>query len=84
MLLYAFMYMTIYVIAKRKVFPIFFLHLFKNIILTGAMIYPFSDTYSVVVVFVEIAMDVLFYVVFTRTPFYKKALEQTVESDYLK
>ena len=48
------------------------------------MIYPFSDTYSVVVVFVEIAMDVLFYVIFTRTPFYKKALEQTVESDYLK
>ena len=77
-------YMTIYVIAKRKVFPIFFLHMFKNIILTGAMIYPFSDTYSVVVVFVEIAMDVLFYVIFTRTPFYKKALEQTVESDYLK
>ena len=80
----ALVYMTIYVIAKRKVFPIFFLHMFKNIILTGAMIYPFSDTYSVVVVFVEIAMDVLFYVIFTRTPFYKKALEQTVESDYLK
>ena len=76
--------MTMYVIAKRKVFPIFFLHLFKNIILTGAMIYPFSDTYSVVVVFVEIVMDTLFYVIFTRTLFYKKALEQAPEFDYLK
>ena len=52
--------------------------------MTGAMIYPFSDTYSVVVVFVEIVMDVLFYVIFSRTPLYKKALEKTVESDYLK
>ena len=77
-------YMTIYVIAKRKVFPIFFLHLFKNIILTGAMIYPFSDTYSTVVVFVEIIMDILFYVIFTKTPVYKKALENTMEFDYLK
>lgn len=41
----------------KKVFPIFFLHMFKNIILTGAMIYPFSDTYSIVVVPVEIVMD---------------------------
>jgi len=80
----ALVYMTIYVIAKRKVFPIFFLHLFKNIILTGAMIYPFSDTYSTVVVFVEIIMDILFYVIFTKTPVYKKALENTMEFDYLK
>ncbi len=80
----ALVYMTMYVIAKRKVFPIFFLHMFKNIILTGAMIYPFSETYSVVVVFVEIVMDTLFYVIFTRTLFYKKALEQTSEFDYLK
>ena len=80
----ALVYMTIYVIAKRKVFPIFFLHLFKNIILTGTMIYPFSDTYSTVVVFVEIIMDILFYVIFTKTPVYKKALENTMEFDYLK
>ena len=80
----ALVYMTLYVVAKRKVFPIFFLHMFKNIILTGAMIYPFSDTYSIVVVFVEIVMDVLFYVVFTRTPFYRTALEQAAEFDYLK
>ena len=80
----ALVYTTIYVIAKRKVFPIFFLHMFKNIILTGAMIYPFSDTYSKVVVFVEIVLDLLFYVVFTRTAFYRTALEQTSEFDYLK
>ena len=80
----ALVYMTVYVIAKRKVFPIFFLHMFKNIILTGAMIYPFSDTYSVVVVFVEMVMDVLFYVLFTRTPLYKNALAVTPDFDYLK
>ena len=80
----ALVYTTIYVVAKRKIFPIFFLHLFKNIILTGAMIYPFSDTYSIVVVFVEIVMDTLFYVIFTRTPFYKRKLDDTPEFDYLK
>ena len=80
----ALVYSTIYVVAKRKIFPIFFLHMFKNIILTGAMIYPFSDTYSVVVVFVEIVMDVLFYVIFTRTPFYKRKLNGSLEFDYLK
>ena len=79
----ALVYTTIYVVAKRKIFPIFFLHMFKNIILTGAMIYPFSDTYSVVVVFVEIVMDVLFYVIFTRTPFYKRKLNGALEFDYL-
>ena len=80
----ALVYTTIYVVAKRKIFPIFFLHMFKNIILTGAMIYPFSDTYSVVVVFVEIVMDALFYVIFTRTPFYKRKLNGALEFDYLK
>ena len=80
----ALVYTTIYVVAKRKIFPIFFLHMFKNIILTGAMIYPFSDTYSVVVVFVEIVMDVLFYIIFTRTPFYKRKLNGALEFDYLK
>jgi membrane protease YdiL (CAAX protease family) len=80
----ALVYTSIYVTARRKVFPIFFLHMFKNIILTGAMIYPFSDTYSIVVVFVEIVMDVLFYVIFTRTPFFRKALEKTAEFNYLK
>ena len=80
----ALVYTTIYVVANRKIFPIFFLHMFKNIILTGAMIYPFSDTYSVVVVFVEIVMDVLFYVFFTKTHIYKNALEKTTEFEYLK
>ncbi len=80
----ALVYTTIYVIAKRKVFPIFFLHMFKNIILTGAMIYPFSDTYSIVVVPVEIVMDILFYLVFIRTSYYKRALEQASDFDYLK
>lgn len=58
--------------------------MFKNIILTGAMIYPFSDTYSVVVVPVEMVLDVLFYLLITRTNYYKKALEKAPEIDYLK
>ena len=80
----ALVYTTIYVIAQRKVFPVFFLHMFKNIILTGAMIYPFSDIYSIVVVPVEIIIDVLFYLVFTRTRFYKSALEEVSTYDDLK
>ena len=80
----ALVYTTIYVIAKRKVFAIFFLHMFKNIILTGAMIYPFSETYSVVVVPVEVVMDVLFYLIVTRTKFYKRALENAPDYDGLK
>ena len=75
---------TIYVIANRRVFVIFFLHMFKNIILTGAMIYPFSDTYSVVVVPVEIVMDVLFYLIVTRTKYYKRALENVSDYNGLK
>ena len=75
----ALVYTTIYVIAKRKVFAIFFLHMFKNVILTGAMIYPFSETYSVAVVPVEIVMDAVFYLIITRTKFYKRALENIPE-----
>ena len=77
-------YSAIYVVAKRKVFPIFFLHMFKNIILTGAMIYPFSDTYAIVVVPVEIMIDVLFYLIFTRTKFYKRALAEVPTYDDFK
>ena len=80
----ALVYTTIYVIANRRVFAIFFLHMFKNIILTGAMIYPFGETYSVVVLPVEILMDVLFYLIVTRTKFYKRALEKAPEYDGLK
>ena len=80
----ALVYSVIYVLAGRKVFPIFFLHMFKNIILTGAMIYPFSETYSYVVVPVEIVMDVLFFVIMTRTKFYKSRLESAQTEEYLK
>ena len=80
----AMVYTTIYVIANRRVFAVFFLHMFKNIILTGAMIYPFSETYSVVVVPVEIVMDVLFYIIVTRTKYYKHALDKVSGYDGLK
>ena len=80
----ALVYSVIYVLAGRKVFPIFFLHMFKNIILTGAMIYPFSETYSSVVVPVEIVMDVLFFVIMTRTKLYKSRLESAQTEEYLK
>ena len=69
-------YTVIYVISKRKVFPIFFLHMFKNIILTSAMIYPFSKTYSIVVLPVEIVIDLLFYVIISHTGFFKSRLEE--------
>lgn len=72
----ALVYTAIYVIAGRKVFPIFFLHMFENIIMTGAMIYPFSDTYKIAVLPVEIALDILFYIIITRTRFYKNRLEK--------
>lgn len=77
----ALVYSTIYVISKRKVFPIFFLHMFKNIILTGAMIYPFSKTYSIVVLPVEIVIDVLFYVIISHTSFFKSRLEQLISQN---
>lgn len=80
----ALVYTTIYVMAKRRVFAIFFLHMFKNIILTGAMIYPFSETYSVVVVPVEIVLDVVFYLIITHTKLYKIALENVPEFEFLK
>ena len=80
----AMVYTSIYVISRCKVFPIFFLHMFKNIILTGIMIYPFSFTYKIIVVPVEIIMDLIFYFVITNLPFYKKALEGFTVDSYLK
>lgn len=71
----ALVYNAIYVISKRRVFAIFFLHMFENIILTGAMIYPFSKIYSIVVVPTSIILDILFYIIITRTKIYKSALE---------
>ena len=72
----ALVYNVIYIISGRKVFPIFFLHMFENIILTGAMIYPFSSIYSIVVIPVSIIIDLVFYVVMTRTGLYKSALDE--------
>lgn len=72
----ALVYTAIYVVAERRVFAIFFLHMFKNIILTGAMIYPFSDTYKIVVVPVEITIDIFFYCIFTRMGYYKRKREE--------
>lgn len=75
---------SVYVISRGKVFPIFFLHMFKNIILTGAMIYPFSFTYKIVVVPVEIIIDLIFYFAISHTSFYKKALKEIPAVNYLK
>ena len=68
-------YSSIYVISHRKVFPIFFLHMFENIVLTGAMIYPFSDVYKTLVNPVSIVLDIVFFVIITRTRLYKDSLE---------
>lgn len=68
-------YSSIYVISNRSVFSIFFLHMFENIILTGAMIYPFSDVYKVVVIPVSIILDVIFYLIICKTKLYKDSLK---------
>ena len=70
----ALIYNVIYVISNRKVFSIFFLHMFENIILTGAMIYPFSDQYKIAVIPVSIVIDLLFYLVISKTKLYKDSL----------
>ena len=72
----ALVYSAIYVISGRRVFSIFFLHMFENIILTGAMIYPFSDVYKVLVNPVTIVIDIAFYLIITRTKLYKGSLEK--------
>ena len=67
----ALVYSAIYVISGRRVFAIFFLHMFENIILTGAMIYPFSDIYKTLVNPVTIVIDIIFYLIITKTKLYK-------------
>ena len=37
--------------------------------------HAFSDTYAMIVDFVEIVIDVLFFVIITRTKFFKKRLD---------
>lgn len=68
-------YSSIYILSNRSIFSIFFLHMFENIILTGAMIYPFSDTYSMVVIPTTIIMDILFYICISKTNWYKENLK---------
>ena len=70
----ALVYSLMYVISNRKVFPIFFLHMFENIILTGAMIYPFSDIYKIVVNPVTIIGDIIFFIIISKTKLYKDNL----------
>lgn len=77
----ALVYNSIYVFSKRKIFPIFFLHMFENIIMTGAMIYPFSDTYKMVVIPVSIVLDLVFYFIFTNLPVYKKTVEEITQGE---
>ena len=71
----ALVYNVIYVISNKKVFAIFFLHMFENIILTGAMIYPFSDQYKIAVIPVSIVIDLLFCLVMSKSKLYKDSLD---------
>lgn len=75
----ALVYSALYVISNRRVFIIFFLHMFENIITTGIMIYPFSDVYKTFINPVTIVLDVIFFIVVTRTPLYKKSLEKLID-----
>lgn len=68
-------YSVIYIISCRNVFSIFFLHMFENIILTGAMIYPFSTTYKIIVIPVSIFIDIVFYYLMTKTKLYGNKLD---------
>ena len=72
----ALVYSAVYVISNRSVFAIFFLHMFENIISTGIMIYPFSDTYKDLINPVTIVIDVLFFIIITRTKLYKNNLKK--------
>lgn len=69
-------YNIFYVISKRSVFTIFFVHMFENIILTGAMIYPFSEEYLNLVIPTTIVMDIIFYFVMSKTCIYKKTVNE--------
>ena len=71
----ALVYNVIYVISNKKVFSIFFLHMFENIILTGAMIYPFSNQYKIAVIPVSIVIDLLFYLIMSKSKLYKNSLD---------
>lgn len=50
--------------------------MFENIILTGIMIYPFSETDQNMVILTTIVLDVIFYFIMARIPVYKKAVEK--------
>lgn len=72
----ALIYNVFYVLSKRSIFTIIFVHMFENIVLTGIMIYPFSETYQNIVIPITIVMDVIFYFIMSRTSIYKKTLEE--------
>lgn len=72
----ALVYNVFYVLSKRNIFTILFVHMFENIILTGIMIYPFSETDQNMVILTTIVLDVIFYFIMARIPVYKKAVEK--------
>ncbi len=72
----ALIYNIFYVISKRSVFTILFVHMFENIILTGAMIYPFSEEYLNFVIPATIVMDIIFYFIMSKTCIYKKSVNE--------
>ena len=69
-------YNVFYVISKRSVFVVLFVHMFENIVLTGAMIYPFSEIYQNLVIPTTIVMDIVLYFVMSRTGIYRKAVNE--------
>lgn len=72
----ALIYNVFYVISKRSVFTILFVHMFENIVLTGAMIYPFSEIYQNLVIPTTIVIDIIFYFIMSRTRIYRKCVNE--------
>ena len=50
--------------------------MFENIVLTGAMIYPFSEVYQNLVIPTTIVMDIIFCFIMSRTRIYKKSVDE--------
>lgn len=72
----ALVYNVFYILSRRSVFTILFVHMFENIVLTGAMIYPFSEAYQNLVIPTTIVIDIIFYLIMSRICIYKNSLDR--------
>jgi len=72
---YALVIAVFYILTKRRTFIAFIIHMFFNIILTGIMVYPWSEAYGNLTPIVSTIINTGFFVIVVNTKLFKDKLK---------